>query len=676
MYAMNQSHPAIHDPSALVPAQLLSHVHLVSTFRYPIHPSLQPAAALEYLIKGPQIVNDTQPVAWTYFASPPPDGTILLTWQPPRAGTSFASDGLVWADPEMVYDMNIRGYNIQVFVHKCGYVYPTESVAAHQRCRYRIAGGPGHFDPNLWLVHYSASDQQNRIHSNQIPIPREVAQILQHRAHLQAAGPLMRKEFMLKDTANWPRVEFGQNNPMMRANQPQQYNRVPFQGIQQPPNKKPRPNPQPSRAAAILDSGLEEEENSTQDNFDFLTPRDISLSRYQQHHEWMEEIFSSPYGINRILPVDLGLGLMGELAPLTEGLLDTPAGEHPLIAGEEPKKDVEGYSVKSQSRLSPEQLKEFETRVADYTAKEEAELEKMRAVHAKKIAALKRSRTYIKAERRLREAPRHENPDSPVVEDDAPDVLDAVVGELEKSLGIEFESQKNVSCIEKGGFIAAQQIVQKAQQSNGSGQTITDGNANALAMEDAMDVENSAAGLLDQYGSTPLTGTPSGNISVPQVSQPQSQSQSAVATPNIPIGDSTHAAIPTTDNSNDLLDLDVEMSGMTNTDGKGGEGDWVLVDQPQGAGQPPSNNQQASTSVGASGSIQLPPSSTDAEASAGMFDTPDFVNFDNLDTAGDALADYTNVDDTMGLDLVDDSAFGDAFHGTEMHGGDTEGDTA
>jgi hypothetical protein len=49
-----------------------------------------------------------------------------------------------------------------------------------------------------------------------------------------------------------------------------------------------------------------------------------------------------------------------------------------------------------------------------------------------------------------------------------------------------------------------------------------------------------------------------------------------------------------------------------------------------------------------------------------MFDTADFGSFDNLDTAGDALAEYGN-DDTMGLDLVDDSAFGDAFHGTEMH---------
>ena len=58
------------------------------------------------------------------------------------------------------------------------------------------------------------------------------------------------------------------------------------------------------------------------------------------------------------------------------------------------------------------------------------------------------------------------------------------------------------------------------------------------------------------------------------------------------------------------------------------------------------------------------------EADTGsMFDSvPDFTNFDGIDSAGDALADF-GQDDNMGLgDLVDDSAFGDAFH--EEMGGD------
>lgn len=83
-----------------------------------------------------------------------------------------------------------------------------------------------------------------------------------------------------------------------------------------------------------------------------------------------------------------------------------------------------------------------------------------------------------------------------------------------------------------------------------------------------------------------------------------------------------------------------------------------------------SNNQQAASNAG--GAM----ASSNMEADAGsMFDTADFGSFDNLDSAGDALADYGH-DDNLGLDLVDDSAFGDAFHGTEMHHDNGEGDNA
>lgn len=88
----------------------LAHVHLLSAYRFPTLPSLQPAQALEYLLKGPQIVRDTSPVVWTFFSSPPPDGSVVLAWQPQRMQTHFASDGMVWADPETAYDMNVRGY--------------------------------------------------------------------------------------------------------------------------------------------------------------------------------------------------------------------------------------------------------------------------------------------------------------------------------------------------------------------------------------------------------------------------------------------------------------------------------------------------------------------------------------------------------------------------------------
>jgi hypothetical protein len=575
---------------------------------------------------------------------------------------------------------------MQILVHKCGFHYPHEPLATHARFRYRIVSGPGQIDPNLWIVHYSQAEQSHRIPSSQIPIPQNVHQQLGSRAQLQAAGPLMRKEFMLEDRANWPEVKFGQPaargqgpvyNPMMR----QPYTNQP------PPTKKPRTLPQQVRhpAAAVIDQSLEEEENSTQDTFDFMTPREISLSRYKQHHEWMEEIFSSPYGIGRIEPIDLGLGLMGELGSLTEGILDAPGAEAPIKSTAVAFRDDQmtkpkAYTVKSYSKLDPDQLKVFEARVAEYTAKEEAELEKMRVAHAKRIADLKRSRTYIKAERRLRDIPRT---GEAAVDTDGADPFDGVVQELERTLGMKFDTKKHVICVEKGGFIEQQQPPpQKSPQVNGNGtmQSNPTGGSHSLGDEGALDVDNSAASLLDQYGSGSLGGTPA-NLSIPQISQPQSQSQSAVATPNAAIGDSMRGSsfvdqdnIEATSGADDLLDLDVEMSGMP--EDKGGEGDWVMVgDQATGSGQQSRNNEQTATSTNASvGLLGQSTSTRDPDPSAGIFDTGDFGDFDNLDTAGDALADYSNVDDTMGLDLVDDSAFGDAFHGTEPHHESGDGD--
>ncbi|KAH7081734.1 hypothetical protein BKA63DRAFT_487413 [Paraphoma chrysanthemicola] len=672
MYAMNQAYN-VPDPSAQVPNHLLAHVHLISSYRFPTLRNLQPAEALEHLIKGPQIVRDTSPVAWTYFSSPPPDGTVLLTWQPPRMQTHFASDGMVWADGETAYDMNVRGYTLQVLVHNSGYHYPHEAYAMHARLRYRIAAGPGATDPNLWLVHYKPADPQHRMPAGQIPIPREIHAQLQMRSQLQAAGPLMRKEFMLHDQANWPKVEFGQQ--AMRGQQPY-YNPMqpgrPY-AAQPPPAKRPRPSNQPQARPAIpgvnpQDTSLEEEENATQDAFDFLTPREISLSRYKQHHEWMEEIFSSPYAVGKIAPIDLGLGLMGELAPLTAGILDVPGTD-----GTESGKD---QTIKNYYKLDPDQLKDFEKRVTEHATKEQAEIDKMKADHARKMAQLKRTRTYIKAERRLRDLAR-----STENEADDSDPVEEVVHDLEKSLGVNFDAKKSVVCVEKGGFIEAQQPSPPSAQVNGNGVHNTNGTGNGISNDGGLDADNSAASLLDQYGSGSLTGTPIGNISLPPLSQPPSQSHSVIGTPSAPSNlqqSSTFDQQGTNLDASagdDLLDLDVEMSGMTNAGEKGDE--WVLVDEQAGGDQTAGNPQQsnASNNPTTEHPSTLPPSNVDAEAGS-MFDTADFGSFDNLDTAGDALAEYDN-DDTMGLDLVDDSAFGDAFHGTEMHHNETgEGDHA
>jgi hypothetical protein len=526
-------------------------------------------------------------------------------------------------------------------------------------------------------VHYTAADPANRIPSSQVPVPREVHQQFATRASLEAAGQLIRKDFMLVDRQNWPKVEFTR----APAQQPPYYNPMqPGRAYNQPPpNKRARPSVgarqviPPADAAAHL---LEEEENSTQDAFDFVTPREISQTRYKQHHEWMEEIFSSPYAVGKILPIDLGLGLMGELAPLTAGILDAPGGDFPTRE----RQDTKGrYEVKSYSKLAPEDLKEFEMRVREYTKREEAEMEKMKAAHAKKLAALKRSRTYIKAERRLRDLPpvaTTRSVDDPANEDST-DPLNRTVNDLEAKLGVQFGAKQSVVCVDKGGFVEEQQVQtqgRKPSSGTGAGQAPVDSGSNHLT--DAIDAENSAASLLDQYGSGSLTGTP-GAPSIPQISQPQSRSQSAVPTPSGVVADpkpqpqvTGQPSLETPGGTDDLLDLDVEMSDMANVEDKVAESDWVMVDQTAGAQQSANSNQPTTTAPPVAAESAAT-SGADAQASTSMFDTADFGSFDNLvDSAGDALADYTNVDNDLGLDLVDDSAFGDAFHGTEMHHGE------
>lgn len=494
--------------------------------------------------------------------------------------------------------------------------------------------------------------------------------MLQMRAQLQATGPLMRKEFMLVDQANWPKVEFGQQ--AMRGQQQPYYNPMqpgrPYPA-QPPPAKRPRlpTQPQarqPAAGAIVADNSLEEEENATQDAFDFLTPREISLSRYKQHHEWMEEIFASPYAVGKIAPIDLGLGLMGELAPLTAGILDVSGAENP-----EAGKDT--YKIKNYYKLDADQLKDFEKRVADYSVKEEAEIDKMKADHARKMAQLKRTRTYIKAERRLRDISR--STDSDV---DGANPVEEVVQDLEKSLGVTFDAKTSVVCVEKGGFIEPQAPSPPKPHINGDGTQGVNNASNGMNNDGDLG-DNSASSLLDQYGTGSLSGTPIGNISLPRLSQPPSQSQSAIGTPNGPTGGLNQASTFDQHDSNldlnvgdDLLDLDVEMSGMAGAEDIGH--DWVEVgnqsnDAQSGIPKPTTNNNNNNTTHN-TGAI-----SSNVEGEPGsMFDATDFGGFDNLDSAGDALADYGH-DDNLGLDLVDDSAFGDAFHGTEMHhdeGGD------
>jgi hypothetical protein len=88
----------------------LPHLHLVSKYRYPITSNPAVDTIVNYLLEAQKIVRDLQPMQWQ-FIDTPPDGTLILEWQPLEyLGTTYASDGFIWADVEHVYKSEVRGY--------------------------------------------------------------------------------------------------------------------------------------------------------------------------------------------------------------------------------------------------------------------------------------------------------------------------------------------------------------------------------------------------------------------------------------------------------------------------------------------------------------------------------------------------------------------------------------
>lgn len=138
----------------------------------------------------------------------------------------------------------------------------------------------------------------------------------------------------------------------------------------------------------------EEEDTSRGDMLDHLSPREIATTRYIQHHEWMEEVLGSVYSTSRIKPVDLGLGLRGELESVTKGLLEPPVYPTP------PTKPEEKDASKEMSQA--EILAVFRPRVESKIADMEAEIARMELLHAARLQKISKSGVAKEAERKLR----------------------------------------------------------------------------------------------------------------------------------------------------------------------------------------------------------------------------------------------------------------------------------
>ncbi|KAL2870976.1 uncharacterized protein BJX67DRAFT_343230 [Aspergillus lucknowensis] len=637
------------DPASRVPGQLLPHMHLVSRNRYPLMHMMPTDTVVEYLISAPKVVREAQPMHWT-FLDGPQDGTVMLTWQPlNHLGTNFASDGYVWADVEQAFTFEARGYVVEMWLHRSGYHPPNESVAIHCRRRYRLL--PSKVpnpnlpppDPSLWIVHYSRSPPTDHIPANRIPLLPQIQGMLAQRRFLQSQGILARKDFMLHDRNNWPNIGLP---PQMAAQQGYQQPqgaypnatpaRQPFYpqagpGVQPPTGavqpKAPRGHRAASTAvnAATTDFALEDEDVSAGDLMDLLTPREVSKMRYQQHHEWMEEVLASPFAINQIIPVSLGLGRKGELESLTAGFFDAPVGP---TNGE----SADANESKQTIKLESEKAEEFADRVAKKVADMTAEIEKLKKQHARRMEKFNRTSLLKDAEVQLRDAAADPTDtgsefwrlegriEIPTDEDNVPLApmehkakykVDDIVREVETSWKKQIVPEPKVSCIEKGGLLEKIEPEQKPELD--------------------IDMDHADSNLLDQFVSQgPTEQTLASSAAGASISQPT-------------------AGITQQDQSLVSLDIDMDLGTIPQAGTVSSEtGDWVMV-----------NDKKDGTP--GSGIHGLTPGNTGADNG---LDGASF-DFTNMDSAGDALAAYTEQNDGLDLPDLENSAFGDAFHASD-----------
>ncbi|KAL3961971.1 hypothetical protein ACCO45_003494 [Purpureocillium lilacinum] len=673
------------DPSHSVPQDLISHVHLISSFRYPTMPRI-----------------DT---------NEPADGTILLTWQPlQRLGTNFATDGFVWAPPEQVYKHDLgNGLMLEIYYLKAGYI-PGEQFAMHARRRFRLVPVPGHPNPpqpdmSLFIVHYGPSEPNDRIPAQMVPYDERVNAIMQQRHYLLRAGQIRRKEFMLSDRVNWPslpELTRQQMGPQMVPRGVPQQMAYPTQPTPGPPAKRARHAQNQGQQPAVagvpgmpaVDPAFDDDEDITRgDMFDHLTQREISLSRYKQNHEWMEEILSSAYRMNQITPTDLGLGLKGELASLTEGIFTAQGGE--AIAVEKP------YVGRLDSGLADE----FRKRVNNHIESTQAEIKKMQEAHADAMAKLKESSLFVTKETELRAldddvtgfGQNDSHTDGAAKGDGKPrhppkKTVDEVIEELEQAVGRKIESHPAVKRVQEG---------EDAQMSRQPSQAGSQASGLMLGGESDIDMGGTAAGLLDQMHtgfssmSTPVNNfpTPQAQMSAAQSNAPTPSNANNAPSPApaqssaAPEAQDSAAAPPQPNADVDMGGTEspakaAEPAATTAPDQGTGSGDWVMV--PKGGATPEATSAgQEAPATTAAAEEEAPKPDAAAQAAA---KPQRFQLLGDLDTAGDALAGYDapDLDGSAGelgdgLDLqmdMEDSAFGDAFHGVDASntpGGEGQG---
>lgn len=358
-----------------------------------------------------------------------------------------------------------------------GSIIGVEPYTVHARTRYRLLSstakdGP---DSNLWLVLYRRADPKYMLSVNNTVVQQIASQqwaILDERNKLfdpsrgskysvyDRGLDIKQKGFVWASDEQWPTIKAPRapENP-----QPSGYNHIARggQGMyaagQQltnaragPPSKSRRGNagqrierPQPP----------EGEDDEGRDIMDVLTPREISLTRYRQHTEWMEELFISPYPIHKLRPVSLGLGRTGALSGISNGadFADAPMSvEHESEVQKPSAAQYDAY------------IKQAEDKIAEM----KADMVKEKALHEKRMAKIRQSGALQEAERKLRSAvqfpPHASSKANEAIHAGGKDVdvamlrqiddVQNIAQEVEASLGRKIVLVEQAKCIDRGGF--------------------------------------------------------------------------------------------------------------------------------------------------------------------------------------------------------------------------------
>lgn len=516
----------------------------------------------------------------------------------------------------------------------------------------------------------------------------QVRQSLHERSILQKHGQLVRKEFMLRDSANWPTINLpgttnssyqqqvsgypgdvishinrSQQQAYIQQQQQQQQANPNQHGVGPSPAKRPRHGGSshvhgsttaiPAPAVAQDTTYDEEEGTSGGDYMDFLTPTDISLHRYTQHHEWLEEILNSPYDTSQIIPGQLGLGRKGELESLTRDFFDapieaTPKGTFPKSKGEFPEEDSPTPRV---GRLESGKAEDFTKRATEKIAEINAEMEKLKRQHARRMAKLNKGRAFKEAEQNLRiftlEMINGEATKDDTVQQHR---VDELARELEAHIGKSIRPIKDVECIDKGGLEEKSQV------------------------KDAQDQDYD---MIDTFGN--LDGAIASATTYPESRSP------GLATP-IESADNTsnvvHNNAPTAETLNQG---GIKMDEVQNTSQPKDSTaeDWVMVNKENTTveGEDMTEIKSFGDNAAMSTSRDGPSPNDNAtgdslpvfeqgarDDAAEDFDANDFgegIDFGDLDTAGEELSGYTPGMENAGLedqgDMTNDGAFGESF---------------